>query len=332
MNAMFTDTDYQKAAKILANTNNDGNFYNPESQDFIEISQIAEFEACVETWKTINKMQEIQKFDTDTAWNKLHQRISDEELNQFNYREKKVIPMRWIVGIAATVVLLVGFTSLWVYQRSSNQTFQVVNNKVEPQKVELPDGSNVFLNKDAQLSYNQSYHQNQRNVKLSGEAFFEVVPNSQKPFIVECNQTSVKVLGTSFNISSSAKYTEVIVASGRVEFYENSSISTNVILLPGDKGFFSNGNLSKITNDNQNYLSWKDHKLVFKAMPLQQVISDINQTYHCQIEIGDTSINNLLITTTFNDIPLSGIMESITLAFNLKFVKQTETSYILLNK
>ncbi|MFA6403163.1 MAG: FecR domain-containing protein [Salinivirgaceae bacterium] len=330
MNTLFKNTDYEKIAKILAEVALKNDIEKPDAPSFINNSQKAEFEACVETWKTINKMQEIQQFDTDNAWNKLHQRISDKELFQPINQSKKVISIKQWMSIAAGIVLLIGFTSLWFWQHQSNQTIVVVNNLTEPQKVELPDGSNVFLNKDAQISYNHSYNHDQRNIKLNGEAFFEVVPNPQRPFIVECNQTNVKVLGTSFNVNVSTSYTEVIVKTGRVEFYKNSATESNVILLPGEKGCFIDGALSKTNNEKMNFLSWKDRKLVFKAMPLSQVISDINHTFHCKIEIGDTSINNLLITTTFNNIPLSGIMESITLAFDLKLVKQTENNYLLL--
>ncbi len=330
MNTLFKNKEYEKVAKILAEVYLKNDIDKPQAPSFINKSQKAEFEACVETWKTINKMQEIQQFDTDNAWNKLHQRISDKELFQPKNQSNKLISIKQWISIAAGIVLLIGITSLWFWQHSINQTILVANNLAEPKKVELPDGSNVYLNKDAQISYNFSNNQGQRSIILNGEAFFEVVLNPHRPFIVKCNPCSVKVLGTSFNINSLNNFTEVIVATGRVEFYENKSNSEVVILLPGEKGSLIDGNLSKVTNDNQNFLSWMDHKLVFKSMPLSQVISDINHSFHCKIEIGDTSINNLLITTTFNNIPLSGIIESITLAFDLKLVKQTETNYLLL--
>jgi transmembrane sensor len=330
MNAMFTDTDYQKTAKILANANNSDDFQRLDNSGFMGTSQTTELEACIDTWKIINNMQEINQFDTDNAWNKLKQRLSDEELIQPADQEKKMISMKRWLSMAAAIILLVGFTSLWFWTRQSDQATIITNNLTEPQKVELPDGSKVYLNKDAQLSYYPSYNQKDRAVKLIGEAFFEVVPNPQKPFYVECNQTSVKVLGTSFNVTVSAGFTEVIVATGKVAFYKTEATETNVILLPGEKGLFTDGALIKSENEKLNFRSWMDHKLVFKAMPLPQVINDINHTYHCQIEIGDSSINNLVITTTFDSISLDEIMKSISLAFDLKLVKQSETNYLLL--
>src|SRR5690606_9914983 len=88
-------------------------------------------------------------------------------------------------------------------------------------EVELPDGSVVWLNKGAKLSYLKGFKNfYDREVNLSGEAFFDVKPNAEKPFIIETANTATRVLGTSFNVKTNGENVAVSVFSGKVSFKE----------------------------------------------------------------------------------------------------------------
>ncbi|OFX49599.1 MAG: hypothetical protein A2W95_01410 [Bacteroidetes bacterium GWA2_40_14] len=313
--------NYSDYAKWLA----DGNHHEAQSMELKNLSreQFKEFETCTKTWEIINHMQEIQSFDTDKAWNNLHQRLSDENLIKAPIQTK--LPMRTIWSVAASIVVLIGITSVWYFNKPTSSVTTIANHTEVPQRIELPDGSVVFLNVETQLTYNPMFNQKQREVTLLGEAFFEVTPNAQKPFVVAGTASSVKVLGTSFNVTTRQQFMEVVVATGKVEVYENTTQQNKVILLPGDKGTYREGNLDKTSNEHHNFKSWVDHKLVFKAVTLDEAIRDINHAYHSQIEIGDSSLNNLLITTTFDDISLDEIVASIALALEIDIDKKGES-------
>ncbi len=289
-----------------------------------------ELAACKETWKILNKMQEMEQFDTDKAWNSLFGRLNEEELVSGEAKPIKSMKFRWSYAVAAAVVLLVGLFGFLLLQNQQSG-FSYSNNEVAALTIFLPDGTEVSLNQGAEMHYTKNFGNTNRTISLQGEAFFKVKPDKNLPFIVNTREASVKVLGTSFNVKSDKQGIEVIVKTGRVEVYQSSQTGETLVLNPGERGLYSDKGLLKQVNERENYLAWLDKKLVFKAMPLPQVINDINQAYHSHIELGDSSIQNLVITTTFENNSIDEVLESIALALNLEVEKQTDT-YLLVSK
>jgi ferric-dicitrate binding protein FerR (iron transport regulator) len=120
--------------------------------------------------------------------------------------------------IAALFLIIAGAAILY-YVLNSDQKIKNItahaDNKIL--KDTLPDGSVITLNKNASLVYPEKFKGDTRSVSLTGEAFFEISPNKEKPFVIGVNDVMVKVVGTSFNIRSSRGTTEVIVESGIVQ-------------------------------------------------------------------------------------------------------------------
>lgn len=102
-------------------------------------------------------------------------------------------------------------------------------------KVILPDGSIVWLKAYSKLSYPEQFSDTNREVKLEGEALFEVAENPKKPFVITCGELKTTVLGTSFNIRANRKDIEVNVLTGKVALSSEYSDS-NMILLPNEMG------------------------------------------------------------------------------------------------
>jgi ferric-dicitrate binding protein FerR (iron transport regulator) len=284
----------------------------------ISIQDKQALEALSKTWNTINKMQEIEQFDTDKAWNKLMGRLTGDELvKPFIEKPAKKIKTSWVYSIAASLVLLLGIVGFLITQ--NNQAKMVfTNNTMEPKVVFLPDGTHVSLNTNSQVVLNKGFANKNRNVAMQGEVFFKVNRNEHMPFVISVQQTQVKVLGTSFNVKSIQNKVEVVVETGKVEVYNIENNATHVFLTPGEQAIATNTGISKNLNNHENYLAWLNKKLVFKSMPLAEVIRDINTAYHSQIVIGDAQINDLLITATYKQNSIDEILKSITLAFNLK--------------
>ena len=88
----------------------------------------------------------------------------------------------------------------------------------------LPDGSKIFLNRNSEFSYRSNFGKHRRDVKLTGEAFFEIAPDASKPFIIDAGKAKVKVVGTSFNVitNNSESAVEVFVKTGKVMLSDNS--------------------------------------------------------------------------------------------------------------
>jgi ferric-dicitrate binding protein FerR (iron transport regulator) len=313
-------------AKQLADKGTDWELEKDKSELSVELNN--EYKVFKNTWKTLKEMQEIEQFDTDKAWNKLYSKIEEDEPG---VTQQKIKPLRLNrkLAIAASITILMGLAGLYL---SSQYGFVRVSNKSLAAHIEvLPDGSEVLLNAKSQITYRKYFGKNTREISLNGEAFFKVEKDETKPFIIQTQNSFVKVLGTSFNVNAKKEWVEVLVETGRVEVYNNSMHSEHVVLLPGDFAQLDGKNkIEKTLNSNENYLSWVNQKLVFQAMPLEQVVSHIMKTYYCTIELPDTSIANRKITSTFDNDTLDEVLKSIAIAFNLSVKKEGE-KYILVS-
>jgi ferric-dicitrate binding protein FerR (iron transport regulator) len=185
------------------------------------------------------------------------------------------------------------------------------------------------------LRYPKKFGRSTREVTIEGEAFFEVKPNKDKPFIIHAGNAQIKVLGTSFNVNAypESKLVEVTVETGRVQFLNKNakSVQTNeLILIPGDKGtlIYESNSLKKTTNQNLNFLSWKSHNLIFKATSLNEVIQDLAKVYKVDIRIADPDLKNLLLTAHFNNYSLDFILEVIETTFKIE-TQKVDGRYIL---
>jgi len=188
-----------------------------------------------------------------------------------------------------------------VYSEIISAEKQVVNEYI------LPDGSIVALNSNSKLEFPKKFKNNIREVTITGEAFFDVIPNSEKPFIME---------------------------TGKVQVVCNEKLNTlkagEILLNPGEKGILLNslGKLEKTVNTDTNYLAWKTHNLIFDNTPLNEVVHYLNRTYHAEIQLRGENLENLSLTAQFERKPIDFILNVIQLTFGLK-LEQENDIYIL---
>lgn len=280
--------------------------------------------------KDLSLIQEVnevqQQFNVDVAWSTVRSNLSDPKKNTTS----KVVPVfslqntRKLLQIAAMLVITIGlgFASYHIYT-DKLAPYQSISSELNEsgKSITLADGSIVTLNGKSKLVYERSFTGNTRQVKLTGEAFFTIAKNPAKPFIISVGNAEVKVLGTSFNVNASNKHVEVLVETGKVQFSLAKEPNNKIILEKGDFGILQDDLLEKIIQRDENYLSWKTQLMVFKAMSLQDVAKVINRTYQVNIEFNDTAIQNLPITTSFNQTPLTDVLENLCRPHNLTYEK-----------
>ena len=293
------------------------------------------FSKIKKSWELTDKSDKMKNINTDTAWNKLHARIENDEST---VTIKKNLLVKKFMSYAAIFILLLGF-SFSGYLLYNSPLNPILYNLIEAsnselnKKVVLPDGSCVYLYSNSKIRFPKEFSKNNRKVNLKGEAFFEIVKNPEKPFIVSAKNARVKVLGTSFNVKANLpnKKVEVFVKTGKVILYKRNNEHANVILKPGNLGILSNNEISKKQNTNVNYLSWKTNDLIFKNNKLEDVISVINKTYNVKILFESSVIKNLRITSTFSKQPIDTVLEVICSTFNLNY-KVKDTKEIVLTR
>jgi transmembrane sensor len=172
----------------------------------------------------------------------------------------------------------------------------------------LPDGTTGMLNSGSRLSYSFPFN-NKRQVKLEGEAWFEVNHDVKHPFEISTGNSTVKVLGTSLNMSAypAENYVEVVLQQGRVEFQENNS-DEKVMMLPSERLVFQNGNISKSVTDPAKYNGWTEGKLVFRGDPMAEVARRIERWYNIKVVLADQELKKYSFRATFQDDTLEEVL------------------------
>jgi transmembrane sensor len=163
----------------------------------------------------------------------------------------------------------------------------------------LADGTRIWMNSGSQLSYPATFEGQTREVYLSGEAFFEVAHDPQKPFFVITQDLKIKVLGTRFNVTSysSDKTTQAVLVEGKVSAGKNRMFAKTMELTPGERIVYdkTQQSLSRDKVDINLYTSWINGYLIFDREPVREIFTRLERYYNQSI-----IMDNSLIHTTFS--------------------------------
>ena len=160
----------------------------------------------------------------------------------------------------------------------------------------LADGTRVRVNSESELVFPTCFNSDRREVFLKGEAYFQVAPDSDKPFYVRVNDYIVKVTGTSFNVTS---YTDdpctmTTLVEGKVSVYGNDS-TWNCDLTPGHMLKFDKGT-ARVTSeecDPRIYTSWIDGEFKFRDMRLEDIMKKLNRWYDFEVAYEEEELKDL---------------------------------------
>lgn len=272
-------------------------------------------------------------YNIDQAWEKVQNRIlanqNDENtgntLLMKSARKRSLI--RYAVSAAAAVLAII-FGLVAVMQDGEVSMKKYATGLTVSSAKTLPDGSAVVLNANTRINFPDDFKKDVREVSIFGEAFFEVSPDPDKPFIIHASGLDIKVLGTSFNVEAypGNDYVKVTVNTGRVLVYPAATPSgqeekAGKLLTAGEIATYSqkSGILFKGVNDDLNVLSWKTGVLTFKEARLADVIKAFEEKYQKQFIIEDTAVLDQRLTARFENQSLDDALETLSLIFNLKF-------------
>ena len=287
------------------------------------------FEETKSIWEITGEMKiKPVVVDAEKAWKNVNNDISQDNVVQLKPKRNMV----W-VGIAASVIILLGVTLFFRPGGDSPLNVTELQAQNELLETQLPDGSLIALNTNSIISYPENFEGNERRVELKGEAFFDVERDETKPFIVDLpNDFEVRVLGTSFNIRADEKdsITEVLVASGKVEV---STKTEKVLLEKNEKAIIDNatGKITKTKIENANTdLFWKTKTLEFDGVMITKVCEVLEEVYEEEVrwECGEEKPLN----TSFKDESLEGVLDviSATLEVNHETVEEDGKSVHIL--
>lgn len=277
------------------------------------------------------------------------------------FNEKQVVKApvrkvaRWFWAAAVLLVIAGLFTVRALSGSSSNgdevasQVNEISTRPGSKSKVQLPDGSVVWLNAGSKLTYNKDFGIETREVTLTGEGFFDVTKNKEKPFIISTSSIKIKVLGTAFNVKAypEDKQSETSLIRGSIEVTIRNRPNDKIILSPSEKLVVENdiprvekdyrqkeketGNIARtalpvintlVSINKLKYnpvdstvaeIQWVNNKLVFRDESFSELAVKMERWYDVQISITDGQIG---------EERLNGIFESETIVQALEALKE----------
>jgi len=315
----FTGKEWEELASLLSDEKG-------EQKDLLDRFIAGDTNNSAKKWKDLKNMNSKEKIDVDKAWNNVHSRLM---ANGFKISESPVrisFMRTGILKIAAVALILLSLGTAAVYMNNaaylSKKITVIAGNDQKNILVSLPDGSNIYLNRNSEFSYRKNFGKRERNVKLTGEAFFEISPDVSKPFIIDAGKAKVKVVGTSFNVITNNRESavEVFVKTGKVLLSDNSG-TQSIQLDPGFVGTVNSKTSAKIVNSNPNYLSWKTGYLDYSGQNLSTVFNDLKRVYNMDIIADDPGILENTWVSPIDNLTQETIIRLICTSFNLGYTK-----------
>lgn len=295
-----------------------------------------EYYDYLEIWKKSNLMQ-VPEIDIQESLEKT------KKLAGINYKNRKLIAA--LTRVAAIFILAILFSVIYnkyfnEKRDKENYTSQEIKAAFGTQtRIQLPDGSIVFLNSGSILRFPNSFTGRTRDVELIGEGYFNVKKDNSQPFIVTAKKIRIEVLGTSFNVNAyqNEPYATIALVEGSIRIGKtdkNHAIETFQMRKNQVCIFDSSTSNFQIKNEaNLNrHIAWTEGKIVFFNDYVNTVVSKLENWYNVDIEIKDKSIEKYRFTGTFINEPIEQVLSILSMTSNMQYkiypaVKTADNSY-----
>jgi len=299
------------------------------------------YRADKEVWNT-EALGDIAQFN-QRLYKGIHSKLGLEKGN--SKLVKSPLFNRFFKMAAMVIVVLSLSLTIYYYVKQNDVTIKsqlITWNEKKTDRGEkltfrLSDGTVVKLNSKSKLRFPNTFNDKKREVVLEGEAFFEVVKDSNRPFVILTNNISTTVLGTSFNINAYPKsnLVEVAVVTGKVKV--ESTLSNNksntpnaVYLFPNKKASYNKGENLLITSSfvNGHETGWKDGIIYFNNASEKDVIERLERWYGVDIEVENKSSAQWDLIASFNNQSLEEVMLSLSHTANFTYTINNKKVFI----
>ncbi len=275
------------------------------------------FNQLKEIWNDSNAHAALdQKHQTLQSWDVVKRKVDAREA-----KSRRSVYV-WVASVAASVIVILAVSLYFI--NSNSQEIRVTSVK-RVLKVTMPDSSVVWLNRNSELVYNKKSYAKRRDVKFSGEGYFEIQPDSTNRFEIQTSNAKITVLGTRFNVKANPRdsLTEVVVKSGKVRFTSNAGGAKGkkeVILTAGEKGSTRINDIApeKKLADDPNYLSWKTHEFTFNNTNIRDIVKIINEIYDVNVILAQGDSENCNLTGQYSWQSIDDILNMLHIVLNIE--------------
>lgn len=294
-----------------------------------------------ELWQTnVQEDNDDAALKFDILMNKIQDDQTMQEASVIKplYKRNKIIRF----SAAAAAVLILGISIYYNAFWGSNKQFETrIDTRMQTRhfvcpvgsktKIVLPDSSTVWLNSGTKFTYNDDYGINNRDVTLTGEAFFDV-RKSETPFVIKTANIKIKVLGTAFNVRAypHEKRSETSLLRGSVEVTLDERPNQRIILKPSEKIIVKNDHQSKdrsiatvqeplivlsgITKIKDSAVVetlWVDDKLIFRSETFDALARKMESRYGVKVLFKDESLKQQRFTGVFTNESITEMLEAL---------------------
>lgn len=235
--------------------------------------------------------------------------LSDRNKNENSFtRQRKRFPLQKVLfetGKVAVIITLLITIGLRLHNQKMEKILSATNTLVVPAgqraNIQLPDGTNVWLNARSELTYPAYFTGSSREVKLNGEAYFEVTHDKNQPFIVHTRQYDIEVLGTSFNVEAypdSEDFSTALI-EGVIELNNLDSPEKKILLSPGEKVINENGTLKISEIDNYEIYRWREGLICFTYIRFTDLMKQFEKCFGISIILENPSLHDKVFSGKF---------------------------------
>lgn len=258
----------------------------------------------------VTSLQLIKRSAPQKALKKVHKKIKEKHFRKFYLHVQRAAVILLLPLLVLSGFLLLGpGKQMPVFYLEARMTPGMTGSTL------LPDGTKVWLNSSSYLKYPSSFSGPTREVSLDGEAYFQVAENREIPFIVHTGSSSVKVLGTEFNMDaySSNGFIATTLVSGSIQFnYQNEDhLSRTVILKPSERIYYDKK--TSRTEIGEAYvpkdIAWKNGQIILKETPLSEILWMLSKRFNVEFTIKDPAFYNYSFTGVFTNQQIERVLE-----------------------
>jgi transmembrane sensor len=308
-----------------------GNLSKPEEDAlFSWVNQshenLAEFQSFIR-----KNEYNVETSDAERAWKDFQTRVEKRR-----HRHKMVfLSSRW--SKIAAILLIAMVAGFWGVRHWTGIHSELVFTELfvpfgERTQVDLPDGTKIWLNSGTTFRYPERFNGNIRTVEINGEGYFEVKKDPLHPFVVKTPEFEVRVLGTSFNLSTykDDEKNSLALQSGSVEITANSN-HQKIKLVPGEMAVLDKQekSFSIAPTNKESIASWLDNTLEFSDVSLYEICKSLERQFDTKIEIKNEELKQIKFSGRFkSDEGLDKLLELLKLTSPVKL----NYKHILKNK
>ncbi|MEQ6117906.1 FecR family protein [Reichenbachiella sp. MALMAid0571] len=268
-------------------------------------------------------------------WQKIETTI---ESKKYESESSDFRNLKYLLRIAV-VLVLVSAVSVFYYSKNQKNEEQALFSppevivKQNPNGVKtqlrLPDGTKVWLNSGSKLIYPATFTQNSRNIELYGEAFFDVVEDKSKPFVIQTPYFQTTVLGTSFSVKAYDNYQpKVSLVEGKLKV---SKLGIDRIIHPGEQIVLKGEQLALQPFDYAEEIGWTEGILFFKEDNITSLFSKLESWYGVTIEFDENKLPDSKYSGEHKNQSLETVLRGISYSLNFDYEKKDKNIKIMFN-